>query len=113
MQAEPETEQAASPMIAAHGATATTPSGKLGQILAAIAAPGGATLSDLIALTGWLPHTTRAALTRLRQRGHAVRLIITTGRKAYHLASPASAKASPASSEAVADHDAADAGAQP
>jgi hypothetical protein len=33
---------------------------------------GGATLPDLIAATGWLPHTTRAALTGLRKKGHAI-----------------------------------------
>lgn len=32
----------------------------------------GATLEELIAVTGWLPHTTRAALTGLRKRGYAV-----------------------------------------
>jgi hypothetical protein len=32
----------------------------------------GAALADLVAATGWLPHTTRAALTRLRQAGHAL-----------------------------------------
>src|SRR5215213_6396592 len=32
----------------------------------------GATLADLVAATGWLPHTTRAALTRLRQAGHVL-----------------------------------------
>lgn len=32
----------------------------------------GATLADLIAATGWLPHTTRAALTGLRKKGHAI-----------------------------------------
>ena len=30
------------------------------------------TLAELIAATGWLPHTTRAALTGLRKRGYAV-----------------------------------------
>src|SRR6476659_5484498 len=30
----------------------------------------GASLPELVAATGWLPHTTRAALTRLRQSGH-------------------------------------------
>jgi hypothetical protein len=30
----------------------------------------GATLNQLVAATGWLPHTTRAALTGLRRRGH-------------------------------------------
>jgi len=29
----------------------------------------GATLDELVAETGWQPHTTRAALTRLRQKG--------------------------------------------
>ena len=30
------------------------------------------TLDELVASTGWLPHTTRAALTGLRRRGYAV-----------------------------------------
>lgn len=33
---------------------------------------GGATLAELIAATGWLPHTTRAALTGLRKRSHRI-----------------------------------------
>ena len=32
----------------------------------------GATLDDLMAATGWLPHTTRAALTGFRKRAYAV-----------------------------------------
>ena len=32
----------------------------------------GATLAELIAATSWLPHTTRAALTGLRKKGHAI-----------------------------------------
>lgn len=32
----------------------------------------GATLAELVAATGWLPHTTRAALTGLRKKGHAL-----------------------------------------
>jgi Protein of unknown function (DUF3489) len=35
----------------------------------------GATLHALIEATGWLPHTTRAALTGLRKRGFAVERI--------------------------------------
>ncbi len=34
----------------------------------------GATLDDLIAATGWLSHTARAALTGLRHRGYDIRL---------------------------------------
>ena len=32
----------------------------------------GATLAELIAATGWLPHTTRAALTGLKKKGHVI-----------------------------------------
>ena len=32
----------------------------------------GATLAELVAATGWLPHTTRAALTGLRKKGHVL-----------------------------------------
>jgi hypothetical protein len=32
----------------------------------------GATLDELMKATGWLPHTTRAALTGLRKKGHVV-----------------------------------------
>ncbi|WP_346357645.1 DUF3489 domain-containing protein [Bosea sp. (in: a-proteobacteria)] len=48
------------------------PSSKLGIVLGLLEARDGATLDRLIAVTGWLPHTTRAALTGLRKRGHAV-----------------------------------------
>ena len=34
--------------------------------------PEGATLNELVNATGWLPHTTRAALTGLRKKGHVV-----------------------------------------
>ena len=32
----------------------------------------GATLGDMIAATGWLPHTTRAALTGLKKKGYVL-----------------------------------------
>lgn len=66
------------------------PGGKLGLLLDAVAGPNGATLEDLTTRTGWQPHTTRAALTRLRQRGFDVRLgAATGGRKAYRLTTAA------------------------
>ena len=61
------------------------PSGKLGAILAAVAGPDGASLVELADAAGWQRHTTRAALTRLRQRGFDIRLETTDGRKAYRL----------------------------
>jgi DNA-binding transcriptional regulator PaaX len=42
-------------------------------------------LPELVSLTGWQPHTTRAALTRLRQRGYALERREGEGRTAYHL----------------------------
>ncbi|MGH1587759.1 DUF3489 domain-containing protein [Methylobacterium phyllosphaerae] len=38
----------------------------------AAGARAGATLAELIAATGWLPHTTRAALSRIRTGGQAL-----------------------------------------
>lgn len=32
----------------------------------------GATLDEMIATTGWLPHTTRAAITGLKKTGYAI-----------------------------------------
>lgn len=45
---------------------------KAGQVLAMLQRPEGASLEDLVALTGWLSHTARAALTGLRKKGHRV-----------------------------------------
>jgi hypothetical protein len=61
------------------------PSGKLGQVLATLSGDAGATLAELVTLTGWQPHTTRAALTRLRQGGHRLERLELDGRKAYRL----------------------------
>ncbi len=45
---------------------------KASTVLALLGREEGATLADLIAATGWLPHTTRAALTGLRKKGHVL-----------------------------------------
>ena len=45
---------------------------KAGTVLALLGREEGATLADLIAATGWLAHTTRAALTGLRKKGHVL-----------------------------------------
>lgn len=45
---------------------------KIAQVIALLERAGGATLADLIVSTGWLPHTTRAALTGLRKKGHVI-----------------------------------------
>ena len=43
---------------------------KQARVVAMLQRDGGATVAELAAAMGWLPHTTRAALTRLRQTGH-------------------------------------------
>ncbi|RYD29015.1 MAG: DUF3489 domain-containing protein, partial [Lysobacteraceae bacterium] len=45
---------------------------KASTVVALLSQPAGATLPELITATGWLPHTTRAALTGLRKRGHII-----------------------------------------
>ena len=45
---------------------------KRATILALLGRKEGATINDLIAATGWLPHTTRAALSGLRKSGFAI-----------------------------------------
>ena len=47
-------------------------SSKIELVLALLRRPEGATLVELIAVTSWLPHTTRAALTGLRKKGHVL-----------------------------------------
>jgi hypothetical protein len=45
---------------------------KTDLVLGLLQRPLGATIDQMVAATGWLPHTTRAALTGLRKKGHAV-----------------------------------------
>lgn len=56
----------AAAMTVAKGLTKAT------MVLALLERPDGATLPELIEATGWLPHTTRAALTGIRKKGHDV-----------------------------------------
>ena len=46
---------------------------KLDQIRTLLARSGGAAIDDLVQVTGWLPHSVRAALTGLRKRGYAIK----------------------------------------
>ena len=45
---------------------------KTSAVIALLEREEGATLTELIAATDWLPHTTRAALTGPRKKGHAI-----------------------------------------
>jgi hypothetical protein len=46
----------------------------LAQVIDLLRQDGGATVDELIGATGWLAHTTRAALTGLRKRGYAIEI---------------------------------------
>ena len=45
---------------------------KKALLIELLSRPEGATINDMVETTGWLPHTVRAALTRLRQAGHQI-----------------------------------------
>jgi hypothetical protein len=65
---EPERE----PERAAAAADSPPKATKAARVLALLCRDQGATLPELIETTGWLPHTTRAALTGIRKKGHVV-----------------------------------------
>jgi hypothetical protein len=45
---------------------------KVASVIALLKRPDGATLAEMVDATGWLPHTTRAALTGLKKKGHII-----------------------------------------
>jgi hypothetical protein len=62
---------------------------KRALVISLLSRPEGARLDELVAATGWLPHTTRAALTGLRQRGHMLaKSRDAAGRTVYRIAAP-------------------------
>jgi hypothetical protein len=48
----------------------------------------GATIEDMVTATGWLPHTTRAALTGLKKRGYALSSDSIYGVRTYRAVPP-------------------------
>ena len=54
------------------GPSAPRTGSKLARVIELLRRDHGATIDELIAATGWLAHTTRAALTGLRKRGYPV-----------------------------------------
>ena len=65
-------KKAAEPGEAQREAAASCGGLKRAQIIALMQGMTGATLNDMVEATGWLPHTTRAALTGLRHKGYAI-----------------------------------------
>jgi len=81
---EPETPPIARGAVASSGDSTTVPDKpdqaakvpragtKLTAVVRLLEREGGASIGDLTAATGWLPHTARAALTGLRKRGYRI-----------------------------------------
>ena len=72
----PVGEAAATERVAARVPKAGT---KQALVVAMLMRTDGANIAELIAATGWLPHTTRAALSGLRKRGFAIETVREAG----------------------------------
>jgi hypothetical protein len=74
---------------AAVGKAAPREGSKLGSVMALLRRSEGATIDVLMKATGWLPHSTRAAITGVRKRGYAVVLDRSAeGASVYRLSDP-------------------------
>lgn len=56
---------------------------KTSLVLDLLSRPEGATLDQMVAATGWQPHTARAALTGLRKKGHTIERRKVDGKTTY------------------------------
>lgn len=63
----------------------TRPPTKNSMVLEMLKGDGGAMLSDIVEATGWLPHTSRAALAGLRKKGHVIETEKVDGKTRYHI----------------------------
>ena len=53
-------------------AATTSATSKIAAVIALLEREQGATLAEMVEATGWLPHSTRAALTGLKKKGHTL-----------------------------------------
>ena len=61
---------------------------KIEKVLSLLLRSDGATVDELVAVTGWQPHTTRAALTGLRKKGHGISSDKVDGLRRYRVSKP-------------------------
>ena len=81
MAREPKTETAVAPSVPEASAVSPEPEvqpaqpkkpSKTETVLTLLRRAEGTTLDELVSATGWLPHTTRAAMTGLKKKGHQI-----------------------------------------
>lgn len=85
---QPQAQNGASPDEGGQLVQVATPRGgsKLALVIELLERADGATIVDLTRATGWLPHTTRAALTGLRKRGYTmIRERVSAGNSVYRI----------------------------
>ncbi|MGQ7829791.1 DUF3489 domain-containing protein [Altererythrobacter sp. Z27] len=66
--------------------TTTKQTTKTDKVVELLKRSKGASLEELTKATGWLPHTTRAAMTGLRKKGNAVERTTIDGVSRYSIA---------------------------
>ena len=86
-QTRPADPEMASPAPVAVS-TAGKAKSKQQQLAELVVRDEGATLDQMIAVTGWLPHTTRAALTGLRKNGYVISSDKVDGVRTYRAVAP-------------------------
>lgn len=106
--------QGASPAVGeaipSNETTELTPEGSLEKtptktavILGLLARPEGATLAQMVDVTSWLPHTTRAALTGLKKKGHVLTSDKVDGVRTYRIAQAGSEPTTPSAAQPAAN----------
>ena len=83
--AQPAAPGLAAPGVAPQAAPADKPRSKAALVLDLLRRDSGATLEQLVAATGWLPHTTRAALTGIKKKGYVLRSDKEDGVRTYRV----------------------------
>jgi Protein of unknown function (DUF3489) len=66
----------------------TKPPSKQDQLAALLVRDEGANLNQMVVATGWLPHTTRAALTGLKKKGYVISSDKIDGLRTYRAVAP-------------------------
>ena len=92
----PEAKAANEGVAASNPCSASAPrdGSKISQVIGLLRRDDDATLDEVVAATGWLPHTSRAALTGLRKRGYTVeKRLIADVRRSYIIAATPQASA--------------------
>lgn len=61
------------------------PKTKSQLVLDVLARSGGATLDEMSAIAGWLPHSTRSFMTGLKKKGHVIKSDKVDGVRRYRI----------------------------